>query len=510
MRVAIVGFGPKGLFALERLLDHVRTLEPGTRLEVDLFEPHPSPAAGPSYDPTQPPYLRMNIAGDLLDMWWPESRAVPAATRRSFTAWRDAAGERDEGAYPSRAQVGRYLSAGFEALLEHAPRSVMVRLRASTVDGVSPGGRGWDVTSEGTLAGSYDEVLVATGHVHGSPFPLDRWLSLDRVPAGATVAVRGFALTFIDVALALTEGRAACDAASAIVPFSRTGRPMLAKPSPAVAAAIPGIAAIAEHGSAEILALDGRVDLRRDLLPILARTAGDGAAAWLSRAASGVPVASDLPPAAELERSLAIGSGNAAPDLSWALGHSWRALYPAIVERLGGSGLETRDWPAFRRLAAELERVAFGPSPANAERLLALIRSGRVDLDLVAGGRLVERDGRLLVCATSGERAVDAVVDAVLPGPGVPAGSDGLVARLVSEGHARILRFRRGIEVDPDGSCIGRDGSRSHGLAAIGRPTEDCVIGNDTLSRTLHPLADRWGRRVAERCRAATAEPALS
>jgi hypothetical protein len=40
--------------------------------------------------------------------------------------------------------------------------------------------------------------------------------------------------------------------------------------------------------------------------------------------------------------------------------HTWRSLYPAIVARLGGEG-SAHDWPAFRRLTAELERVAFGP-----------------------------------------------------------------------------------------------------------------------------------------------------
>ena len=42
-RVAIVGLGPKGLFALERLLDHARDLPPRTRLEIDVFEPHAAP-----------------------------------------------------------------------------------------------------------------------------------------------------------------------------------------------------------------------------------------------------------------------------------------------------------------------------------------------------------------------------------------------------------------------------------------------------------------------------------
>ena len=62
-----------------------------------------------------------------------------------------------------------------------------------------------------------------------------------------------------------------------------------------------------------------------------------------------------------------------------------------------------------------------------------------------------------------------------------------------------------GLDVEPDGSCRASDGSPSLGLAAIGRPTEDVVIGNDTLGRTLHPLSDRWARRVVQRCLDASA-----
>ena len=518
MRVAIIGFGPRGLFALERLLDHARGL-PATSLEIDLFEPHGSLAAGPNYDPGQPGCLRMNYPAERIDMWWPDSAAVPARARRSFVAWRALTGEPDDGAFPSRAAVGRYLSGGLELLLEHAPRHVTVRLRAVAVDRLTPLEHGWEVAADGAPAEAYDEVLVTTGHLPGSPFPVDRWLSAAQIAPGSVVAVRGFALTFLDVALALTDGRDARSAVAAIVPFSRTGRPMLAKPAPAVAAAIPGLEAIAERGRRALLASASPARLGRDVLPILARVVREslGAAGvlpqrdpgdWLADAHSGVPVVSDLSAAAELGRSLAVADGSAPPDLSWALGHAWRELYPAIVARLGADGLEERDWPAFRHLAAELERVAFGPPPVNAARLLELVDAGRVDLSYVAGGRILEREGRPLVALGDRARPVDAIVDAVLPGPGVRTGSRSLPARLVSDGHARIARFRRGLEVAPDGTCIGRDGTPSHGLAVIGRPTEDWVIGNDTLDRTLHPHVDRWARRVAARCHDDRAEPA--
>jgi uncharacterized NAD(P)/FAD-binding protein YdhS len=76
MRVAIVGLGPKGLYALERLLDHARDLGPAAGLEIDVFEPHPVPGAGPVYDPRQPEYLLMNFAAGHVDMWWPSGGVV--------------------------------------------------------------------------------------------------------------------------------------------------------------------------------------------------------------------------------------------------------------------------------------------------------------------------------------------------------------------------------------------------------------------------------------------------
>ena len=152
---------------------------------------------------------------------------------------------------------------GLASLLRAAPARIAISIRPAEVTSISAGETGWRVgASEGV--DDFDEVLIATGHArswsgemargwdHAAPlvervFPVEAHLGADRVAAGARVAVRGFALTFIDAALALTEGRGgqfehAGDASlryrasghepSRILPFSRTGKPMLAKPDP--------------------------------------------------------------------------------------------------------------------------------------------------------------------------------------------------------------------------------------------------------------------------------------
>lgn len=523
LRVAIVGLGPKGLYALERLAAFAESAP----LAVDIYEPHPVPGAGPIYDPTQPAYLRMNFAAEMVDMW-PARESDP--TRPSFSEWRAANAPENTEAYPPRALVGRYLADGFERVLGRPGSSVRTELRAEAVASIRPSGGGWGVA--GAERRVYDEVLVATGHAGSwngalsqtgafpdnlvpAVFPVERCLSPERVPAGSAVAVRGFALTMIDAALALTEGRggrfepgrkpyllryeSGGEEVAAVLPYSRTGRPMLAKPDPQNAITSPELDRIGAEGRLRLEALPNgsplgeAVNVVRDVATESLRTVGGTAdltgeiAQCFDHAPAGRATPSSTSPAQEIERSIAVGAGAAAPGVDWAIGHAWRALYPALVKRLGADGLAESEWPAFRRLATEMERLAFGPPPVNAAKLLALIECGKVDLSHLTNGPAP---------------SADLIVDGVIPPPGVAGVRQPLLEQLVRDGHARIGAGRRGLELTADVTCVGADGSSSRGLAAIGRPTEDWVIGNDTLNRAIHPQPELWARRVATRAQA--------
>lgn len=511
MRLAIIGLGPKGLFALERLVHHVVERGVGTKIELDVYEPNPVPGAGPVYDPDQPAYLRMNFRAEQVNLWPHGCRAIPRAQQLSFVQWRATADD----PYPPRAQVGRYLADGLNRLLRHTPDNIAIRIVPRRVTSLRRRFDRWLVETE-DVSGSYEAVLIATGHEELSDdalacfwrshvplipavFPTAVFLSEDRVAPGSVVATRGFALSFIDAALALTEGRggrfepfgpgrlryvSGGDEPRVLIPYSRTGRPMLAKPAQPEDFDRPEIWTWRD----QITALPDGFSLKDDLLPIVgeAAAAGDDRAisAALIGACDGMPPATALTPEQELRQSVAIALGQAAPDPGAALGSAWRGVYPALVARLGGDGLKAAQWPDFRRLAVNMERLAFGPSPTNAMKLLALCEAGRVDLS-----HLRAPDW----CAMG---AVDVVVDTVLPPPGALKNRSPLIDQLLTDGHVRIPPHRRGIEVLADCGCIGQAGSRTPGLSAVGRPTEDSVIGNDTLSRTLHPGPDLWASHV--------------
>ncbi len=537
MRIAIAGCGPKGLYALERL--SATAAAGGRACSVDVFEPHPVPGAGPTYDPSSPGYLITNFSAGNIDAWPPGER-IPG--RPSFVEWsRSSERPYHPDDFPPRAVVGRYLADCLAGVLRAVPPRMRVRIRPVAVTAVSRAAPGWEVATAGS-AEVYDQVLIATGHRPARRagrvlpvFPVERHLAEREVPPGARVAIRGFALTFIDAALALTEGRGGTFARSGdgtlryapsgrepavILPHSRTGRPLLAKPAGALAAR-PWAAAEADRASAALLSLSPEVDVRHDVVPLVSRIAqaalreaGRDARAraearrWLEAACAARPWSWGGDAADELADSVAVATGRKEPGPGWALGLGWRLLYPALVARLSHIALDPDGRRVLGRLGAEMERVAFGPPVVNAEKLLALIAAGIVDLTFVAGGSVRAVEGRRTIVSAAGSATVDVCVDAVLPAPGVGA-DDRLMGRLLADGHVRRSPGNRGIDVAPDGTCIARSGAESPGLACIGRPTEDCVIGNDTLSRTLHPHAARWARRVLAPAVAPAASPRL-
>ncbi|GAB3595254.1 Diaminopimelate decarboxylase [Corynebacterium faecale] len=423
IRVAIIGGGPRGLWASEELLGLAR--ERAVDVDLHVFDD----ARGVAY------------ADDLPDDWLVNVRSSLIRTQLGgFDDWR---GEHDD-PFPSRRAVGEFLAASWTALEEHVPMGCALTRHDAHISSLEPDGEGWRV--EG---GTFDEVLLATGHAHDWPGALQgndlpegvRLISSPYPPANLEgigpddrVLVRGAALTFIDITRA-------CEPA-VFIPVTRTGQLMTVKPD------------LGDLDVSDLLE-EGKEQIRRVAdLPALVAVLAD--------------------------TSVRLQELAGRDDDSWGMGIAWRDMYPAIVERASYAGRDSLE--GFGELAREMERVAFGPPPESADYLQNLIDTGRVDISHLGRGGEPLKD---LVR----ELDITVVIDGVIPPPGVVPGT--LVAQLVDAGHARIRPGTRGLDVEPDGTVVGQ-----HHVAAVGRMTEDVVLGNDTLSRTLHDVIPRWARRV--------------
>lgn len=508
-RVAIVGAGPRAAYALERVAAIARSHDL-TPPQVDVIAPGTLVGPGEIYAAGQPAWLRLNVASRVVNAWHTDAEGDPSL---GLDAWRES---REDGAavdqFPSRSTAGAYL-AEFGA-------DVRRRVPGSRIDGtvfaVRRDGSRFTVAWRDTRAvhhhGSYDAVLLAIGHAEHwqgelgrdwptqyplvrRPYPISHVVNSRHLanPAdGSRVLVRGAALTAIDVSLAVAHQQAGLS----VILASRSGKLMAPKTEPEVLATMPRLAAVVEAARDRVLVAGTTVpdELLRTAKSLLSRGDRLDERAWEDALLELTSPVGPPNPQEWLAHRLAIAQGQAAPDPTWALGEAWRQLYPALVARQSHTDKShyPLEWPDYHRWSAHLERLAFGPPPVNAHALLQMMQRGSVEV-------VAHRETRRLAV----ERNPILTVDAVLAPPGARDIDDPLVAGLIADGLASIAPRGRGLLVAEDATCLAR-GQRVGGLAAVGRLTEDTVMGNDTLTRTLHPHLDRWAQQVLR-----VKEPAL-
>ncbi|QEG23859.1 FAD/NAD(P)-binding protein [Mariniblastus fucicola] len=538
LRIGIVGCGPRGLYCLQSLADELVNSEVSQPVEVLIFEPADFPGAGNVYTPNQPAYLKMNFAAKHIDAW---SRGESHDQERvPLVQWLNTQGESPAGPddFVPRRDVGRYLHDCFQRVISKLRSVAEIKFHRDCVDSIEPEDRHW-ILGAGGKTYVLDQVVITVGH-GGEPesaessgestnsipvFPVNQNLNARTVQPNSRVAIRGFGLTSIDAVLAMTEGRGgqfkrgeagweyerSGDEPAVIMPYTRSGRPMLSKPDETIFVQPVQLEEIWARGRAAIdvtarpVTASAMVHQVWQSVTEAASSAVNFCSGRNSISASSVKGWFDhwcrqpMQPygtLAAMQQSYAVSTGQIMPDIAWALGAAWRNLYPAIARCVSHEGLLAEAWPVFNTIGIEMERIAFGPPAENQGKMLALVRAGILDLNFITASMQCAAKSKPALVAGENRIEIDHHVNAVLPSP-LENCSNGPVAKLLSDRIVQRIESGGGIHVDRNGNAI-HDGTVVEGLAIFGRITEGCVLGNDTLSRKLHRHPDRWAKSIVE------------
>ncbi|MCG8408984.1 MAG: FAD/NAD(P)-binding protein [Phycisphaerales bacterium] len=246
--IVIVGVGPRGTYAFERLVAVMRDNPVEMPITIHLVDSH-EPGAGQVYATTQAEYLLMNTVADQVTAFVDDSvtSAGPKVEGPTLAQWLERRGEKTgPGGYPSRAQHGRYLSWVVKRCIERLPPFAEVRIhRAMALDVVdNPQGRIVILNSGDQIRA--DKILLTTGNVGkqrsqpklvrgldtpgdviqfvANPYPICE--AAEALTDCRFVGVRGLGLTTVDVILALTIGRGGrfVYGASDVLEYETSGR----------------------------------------------------------------------------------------------------------------------------------------------------------------------------------------------------------------------------------------------------------------------------------------------
>lgn len=276
-KIAIIGVGPRGGYAFERLILELTRKNNLTNIHISLFEQTGDFGNGQVYDLHQDATNWLNITERVLDLNGRESIETDLLTIKSFPSYKEWASkdyskiskERPD-TYPPRSKMGNFLSERLQSLLKPLVQSGITSLYQESVQEVK-----WlknnklvihtdKVTHEG-----FDEILLTIGHqptilskqikkwenfvsseknIHlfKSPYPISSFLQNKNLNELSTIGIRGFGLAMIDVARAIAnkfgefvtindmskicEFKAKQPIKNLLIPFSLDGLPPVPKP----------------------------------------------------------------------------------------------------------------------------------------------------------------------------------------------------------------------------------------------------------------------------------------
>ncbi|WP_341861701.1 FAD/NAD(P)-binding protein [Gymnodinialimonas sp. 57CJ19] len=535
--LAVIGFGPRGLGALEALA--IEAMKRNIRFKIDIFDTLDVLGAGPNFHPEEDSLCILNIPVRILDIDPPACMSDHIAP---FAEWSATDYGGDD--FPPRADLGAYLEARFAALRDTARdvfnvTHIKAKARALSRDD------GWHVTTKDQHYGPYDEVLLSPGQPATKLDPqMKEWtdhaqdhkLDLLHAYPGAkllaaahdwqdkTVAIRGLGLSTHDVLRLLTIGlggrfeRGAYTRSGReprkILPFSRDGLPPAPKPATAEIDRLfdPTRGEIEAFKAALTQAVgqdpdDALKTICAALVPPAMRILAECDAAqsrpaveqWLATERDD-PGAQDIQDTiATLRVTIDMAHQRIAPSIGYVIGQIWRKMQNDLRSGVNGAVVAPDTAIAIVGFDGALKRYSYGPPVTASEQLLTLIDDGLVSLQAVEdpdilmepdGWRLVEEDAALLA---------PVMIDAVLPNPSLENITAPLFKRAMDEGSITAVAEGFGAQTRPDGSLVDRNGTVQNGLSLLGRLSLGSVIATDSLHDCFGASTHRWAAGVIDR-----------
>ncbi|MEM1326115.1 MAG: FAD/NAD(P)-binding protein [Bacteroidota bacterium] len=276
-RLGIIGVGPRGGYALERLMIELASAQKLNSIHISLFERTGSFGNGRIYDLNQALSNWINIHERDLKLDKREEVTTDALYIASFPSYHEWAGkdfdkisEEQRDTFPPRSQVGDYLAQRFQSLVQPLMKAGLVDLYEEEVKDIERlDNDQFQIVTDADRHEPFHEILLTIGHqdtepseqiakwqelasdyeniyLFKSPYPVTTYSDHEAVDESSVVGIRGFGLAMIDAVRAVAskfgtfhivdeksrqcEYQSDQDLKDLLVPFSLTGLPPVPKP----------------------------------------------------------------------------------------------------------------------------------------------------------------------------------------------------------------------------------------------------------------------------------------
>ncbi|SHI49444.1 FAD-NAD(P)-binding [Mesonia phycicola] len=575
LTIAIIGFGPKGLFALERLIANLQSTKSKKRVHIHIYNRTSFFGSGDVYRTDQPDYLLMNYANYNISFKNKEIPHLQLPQLQEFLPWltnkTNKTLEEIEYTYSSRKTVGEYLEYCLSMLLSNLPDNIRVTKHIATVVDIIPTKNEYQINTDKVEENSVvKEIMLTTGHFWNRHqikpstnskkyidfvYPVQE--KLQHILNTETVAIKGIGLTFIDVVLALTEGRggkfiksnntikyiASGREPKVIYPYSRSGLPMI--PRKGNTDKVTEFKFFTEDFVQQLLCKKS-IDFQKDILPVIKKESLFIFYQTNFRNYNfDVELSDDLfpfklqiekfhqqyPEAQKFDCNFFINPFSNKETLSnkdilpyinficdlveeneetspWlAVISSLRNMSVLFSKIYRFGGLSAMSHQKFdSQYFGLLNRLAYGPPVQNMRKIEALIKSKILDFSYARGSKIKENiNGSFSIFNKKSTNYVDIHINATIPRAAKNQKRDGLFGKILNRGiisefvNTNGTSYATGaVAINKKGQVIDNQGKINKHISCYGTPTEGITFDNDTLSNRKNNFSIYWAKHITE------------
>ena len=166
--LGIIGGGPKGMYALEELIDKIKKENCNTNIRVYWWNETTHFGSGPNYQTDQDDFLLINYCIGHVDAW--DRRDGVVDNQLNFVQWieqnKTIDSEVQPTDYASRALVGHYLQSTLLQIIDSKPSSIELVLIPESVEAIQLTANANFRVESVKHQVLIDNLLLATGHCY--------------------------------------------------------------------------------------------------------------------------------------------------------------------------------------------------------------------------------------------------------------------------------------------------------------------------------------------------------
>ena len=553
--IGIVGGGPKGMYALEELFREINQANLKQKIKVYWWNESSYFGCGPNYQTDQPDFLLINYCIGHIDAW--DRSNNDSETELNFVKWlnenkalKDHVENTD---YASRSLVGYYLQDTLLQIIRNKPSSVDLILLNSKVKNVvtTDSSELKIITSDEVI--QVDNLLLSTGHCYqnkpliqfenivlslnylNNAYPIER---LNVIQPEDKVGIIGWGLTFIDVAIALTEGRGGFFDSNGtyqksgkepiLYPFSRNQLPIMPR-GPIYGENAYNLRYIDDNllNQLQLIAVHRKIDFYKEVLPILEKElkfayysrflktedeltietyidslSDEDLFSFNSLLFPKIPKGLDVQDSYIKYLDFLIEEAEKGELKSplMAAASVWREASPFIAKiyQFGGFTGKSQKY-LDQHLFGAFCRTSYGPPIENMKKIGALLKAGIIQTPWMNSIEInyLNENERFILKNSEYQEEVDFIIDARIARPQIEQNNAELYQNLYLQNSIEPFNNE---DYLPGCVWINESGKvkneKDIQLYFYGSNTEGILLDNDSLSRRKNNFAPKWVQNV--------------